>query len=300
MKLSVIMMAYNQGSFIDLAIASVLGQHFPFQWELLIGDDWSQDNTESVVRSWVDRFPENIIYIRHDRNIGLHRNYEYLVKQSRGEYLALLEADDYWLDRMKSNDQVKLMDENPDVAWCITNGIIVSENGSLIKNITFDLPYIFDLSYFINNSFIPLNNTAVIRRSMEPLPYPDFFFTVRQWDMVLYYLRSIRGNIAYLPINGLAWRRHPDATSFSSEFNGIQRYCDWITINKEISKLIPKETYKEQFNNTWAYESMAIIYWNEGSYIEFIRCTGLMIYFNKANIINRIRDFVWRIRNNGL
>lgn len=61
MKLSVIMMAYNQGSFIDLAIASVLGQHFPFQWELLIGDDWSQDNTESVVRSWVDRFPENII-----------------------------------------------------------------------------------------------------------------------------------------------------------------------------------------------------------------------------------------------
>jgi glycosyltransferase involved in cell wall biosynthesis len=297
MKLSIIMMAYNQGRFIDEAIASVIAQHLPFQWELLISDDMSQDSTEEIVSHWVRKYPGNIIYLSNTVNLGLHRNYERLVRQSKGEYVALLEADDYWLDSMKSFRQVTFLDNNPDVAWCTTNGIVVNDRKEVVKKVVRALPEKFNFEYYLDHYFNPLNNATVFRRATEPSHYPEFFFQVKQWDTVLNYLRSLHGNIGYLQIDGVAWRRHEGATSFSQEFTGAKRYQNWIVLNKEIGRLVPKKMARTYFNSRWAYEKLAIFHWRQRQFVPFLRFTMLLVLNTHNRFLKSARDFLWSLRN---
>jgi len=297
MKLSIVMMAYNQGCFIDEAIRSVISQDLPFAWELLIGDDASTDHTPDIVSGWLQQYPANIFYFRHEKNLGLHKNYQFLIEKSRGEYVALLEADDYWPDTDKSRLQVELMDAHPEMAYSFTNADTVDINGKLLEQKTFELPRICDLDYFVNHFFIAPNNTVVFRKTAEPKVYPDWFFSIRQWDMALQYLRSLNGKIGFLPITGLAWRRHESATSVSKGFSGPERYKDWLILNREVGKLVPVHLKKFFRQRYIAYSYIAIAYLKEKKYLQFARYTFLMIINKPFKPIKIYRDFFWKVRH---
>ena len=81
-KVSIVMMAYNQAKFIAQAVESVIAQKHIYDWELLISDDHSTDNTHEIVKIYLNLFPENIFYFKNDTNIGLHKNYESIIKKS--------------------------------------------------------------------------------------------------------------------------------------------------------------------------------------------------------------------------
>jgi glycosyltransferase involved in cell wall biosynthesis len=296
MKLSIIMMAYNQGKYIDEAISSVLNQVLPESGELLIGDDCSKDNTAEIVEPWLAKYPNNIQYFLRKENIGLHANYIDLMNHARGEYIALLEADDYWLDRFKTQKQIELMDANSDMAWCTTDGYLVSEDGTIIKEVNRDLPVIFNFDYFLTHFFNPLNNATIFRKSSEPSIYPDYFSKVKQWDTVLYYLRSLNGKIGYIPIKGLAWRRHENATSFTSKFSGANRYIDWIVINNGIKPLMKKKIGQTHFNNKAAYERLAALYFKEKNLYLAAKYLVYMLVTAPYQM-KYLRDYLWRIRN---
>ncbi len=74
-KVSIIMMAYNQAKFIDKAIDSVIKQILNYDWELLIADDASNDDTSEIVKKWVKKYQSNIFYHQNEKNIGLQKNY---------------------------------------------------------------------------------------------------------------------------------------------------------------------------------------------------------------------------------
>jgi len=291
------MMAYNQGRFIDEAIQSVINQNLTFAWELLIGDDASTDHTADTIYGWLQKYPANIFYFRHEKNIGLHKNYQFLIGKSRGEYVALLEADDYWPDPEKSRLQVELMDAYPEIAYSFTNADTVDVNGKFLEQKTFELPRVFDLDFFVNHFFIAPNNTVVFRKTCEPKVYPEWFFTIRQWDMALQYLRSLNGKIGFLPINGLAWRRHESATSVSREFSGPDRYKDWLILNREIGKLVPVHLKKFFQQRYVAYSYIAIAYLKEKKYLPFARYTVLMIFNKPFKPFKFYKDFFWKVRN---
>jgi glycosyltransferase involved in cell wall biosynthesis len=90
---SVIMPAYNRAYIISRAISSVLNQtHTNF--ELIIVDDGSADNTAEVVKNFDDR---RIKYIKHARNLGIAAARNTGMVISRGEYIAFIDSDDEWL-----------------------------------------------------------------------------------------------------------------------------------------------------------------------------------------------------------
>lgn len=301
MKLSIIMMAYNQASFIEEAINSVFSQDLPFEWELLIGDDCSLDNTKEIVLSSIRDY-DNVRYIKNLNNLGLHKNYQNLVSLAKGDFIALLEADDYWIDVNKCRLQIELMEEDPKISWSFTNGIIVNENKELIKEVKLSIPTLVDLDYYIKNFFNPLSNTIIFRKTSEPKEYPDFFFEVRQWDTVLNYLRLLtnegsNNKIGFIPLNGLGWRRHRNATSLIA-FSGPERYKDWLIINREIKKRVQK-SLKKYFNKDYvAYEYICLFYWTKKDILKFIKYFSLMLIFKPNRPILEYRDFFWKIRNN--
>src|SRR5690554_4616348 len=87
------LMTYNNAGFIEKAIDSVLHQSFN-NWELVISDDNSTDNTEEIVEKYVD-FPQ-IRYIKHEKNLGQANNWNYLISNANGCVFATLHADDFW------------------------------------------------------------------------------------------------------------------------------------------------------------------------------------------------------------
>ena len=112
-KVSVIIPTYNYAHFIAEAVESVLTQTFPI-FEIIVVDDGSSDNTEEVIK----QFGDKVRYIRQKNGgVGLARNTG--VKNSAGEFIAFLDADDIWLPQ-KIEHQIQLFQTDDEIGLITT------------------------------------------------------------------------------------------------------------------------------------------------------------------------------------
>jgi glycosyltransferase involved in cell wall biosynthesis len=91
-KVSVLIPAYNYAQYLPEAIESVLAQTY-FDFELIIVDNCSTDNTEDIVRKYSLQ-DQRIQYIKNQENIGMFRNYNQALLYAKGDYIKFLNADD--------------------------------------------------------------------------------------------------------------------------------------------------------------------------------------------------------------
>src|SRR5688572_1039187 len=110
---TVAMTTYNHRPFIERAMQSVLDQKTDFPVLLVIGEDFSTDGTREVVIDWEKRFPDRIVAVVSERNVGAHANWLRLIKARRGAYLAFCEGDDEWNDPQKLARQVAFLEARP-------------------------------------------------------------------------------------------------------------------------------------------------------------------------------------------
>lgn len=103
---SIIMPSWNTGKFIGESIQSVLNQTYK-NWELIIVDDCSTDNTDEIVASFND---ERIRYFRNDKNSGAALTRNRALCEARGEWIAFLDSDDLWMPK-KLEKQIAFMKE---------------------------------------------------------------------------------------------------------------------------------------------------------------------------------------------
>jgi glycosyltransferase involved in cell wall biosynthesis len=127
-QVTVIIPTYNRAQFIHLAITSVLAQTFQ-DYEIVIVDDASTDNTELIVKSFSC---EKIRYIRHDKNKGEAEARNTGVKNSQGEFIAFIDDDDEWMTE-KLERQVKLINQCEKRVGAIYTGILVIDMESRKK-----------------------------------------------------------------------------------------------------------------------------------------------------------------------
>lgn len=104
---SIIMPSWNTGKFIGESIQSVLNQTYK-NWELIIVDDCSTDNTDEIVASFND---ERIRYFRNEKNSGAALTRNRAIREARGEWIAFLDSDDLWMPQ-KLEYQIKFMQKN--------------------------------------------------------------------------------------------------------------------------------------------------------------------------------------------
>lgn len=115
-KVSVVIICYNQAEFIQQAVESVLMQETLFLYELVIGDDYSRDGTYEKLIKISDRNRGKIRLLTNEKNLGVVPNFLRTISQCKGEFIALLEGDDYWSDTKKLAKQIAMFDKNPDFA----------------------------------------------------------------------------------------------------------------------------------------------------------------------------------------
>lgn len=117
------MITYGHEKFIEQAINGVLMQECDFEVELIIANDCSPDQTDSVIQNIIANHPKSsrIKYFKHDKNIGMMPNFISALQQCNGKYIALCEGDDYWTDSLKLQKQFDILENNPDYKFCVTN-----------------------------------------------------------------------------------------------------------------------------------------------------------------------------------
>ena len=121
---SIIMPSYNTGAFIKKTIQSVLNQSYE-NWELIIVDDCSTDNTDEVVLPFLN--DQRIRYIKNEKNSGAAVSRNRALREAKGKWIAFLDSDDLWLPE-KLEKQVLFMKKNG-YYFSYTNYEEINEDG---------------------------------------------------------------------------------------------------------------------------------------------------------------------------
>jgi glycosyltransferase involved in cell wall biosynthesis len=198
MKVSVCMTTYNHAEFISEAIAGVLMQNTDFLVELLIGDDRSSDGTSEICRDYASRFPGKIKYIRREENLGMMPNFMDLLIRADGDFIAICEGDDYWIDPDKLQKQVAFLASNPEATFCSHNHYLL-KRGEMVpanSNINQDVKLMTTEDYMLEPHF--QTASYIFRRSAMPERFPDWFRYVLAGDHFLVLLISLNGKIGFL------------------------------------------------------------------------------------------------------
>jgi cellulose synthase/poly-beta-1,6-N-acetylglucosamine synthase-like glycosyltransferase len=164
-RVSVCIVTFNQEAYIADCLLSVLAQDVPFEIEILVGDDASTDGTAAVVSQIMDRHPGRVSYFGHERNLGPSGNYQFLIERARGEFIAHLDGDDYWLPG-KLRAQVAFMEVHLDCVAAYTNAIVVGSAQNMMGVFSNAQPEVFDETYLLSRGNF-LNHSSMIYRANE-------------------------------------------------------------------------------------------------------------------------------------
>jgi len=126
---SVCMITFNHETFISQAILSVLEQECDFEFELIVANDCSSDETHEQIQKLLKNHPQRkrVIYYNHKKNIGVIANFKDALTKCTGKYIALCDGDDYWTDVNKLQTQVDFLDSNRDYIACFHNAKVVNQ-----------------------------------------------------------------------------------------------------------------------------------------------------------------------------
>ncbi len=195
---SVLVTAYNHAPFVSRALESVLEQQTDFACEVLVGDDGSTDGTRELIGHFADRYPDRIRPWFHTERLGECGNLAALLGASSGQYVALLDGDDFWISPLKLRKQVSFLDRNGDCAMCCHNALAFYQDGGTD-------PYLFcpptiparsTLSDLWRGNFVPTCSAMIRRSTISSLP--SWYWTMPWGDWPLYVLAAERGRIGYL------------------------------------------------------------------------------------------------------
>lgn len=208
-KVSVLMLTYNQEDYIDEAIRSVMLQQTDFDFELVIGNDASTDRTAERCQAWKLRYPERIMLVDREQNLGLIGNFMATYDLCRGTYIAICEGDDFWTDKTKLQRQADFLDTHPDFSTCFHRVVnYYADNGtkSLSNGHQQTDTDICDLA---RSNYIS-NVSALFRRGLFGR-LPDWFPQVSTYDYAIHMLNAAHGRIHYMKRPMAVYRQHSGA-----------------------------------------------------------------------------------------
>lgn len=119
--ISVVVTTYNQEGTISRTLDSILMQQCHVPFEIVVGEDCSTDNTQEICESYVKKYPDIIRLFCNKQNKGIVDNYFDCLLNCRGKYIADCAGDDFWIDPLKLEKEVTVMERHDNVTMVITN-----------------------------------------------------------------------------------------------------------------------------------------------------------------------------------
>jgi len=141
---SICCIAYNHENFIKECLDGFLMQQTNFEFEIIIHDDASTDETKSIIEKYVSKYPNKINFFYQTENQyskgvrGIAAKFTF--PHAKGKYIALCEGDDYWTDPLKLQKQVDFLESNPGYGICF-HKVKILRNKTLYEDVNIENRY---------------------------------------------------------------------------------------------------------------------------------------------------------------
>lgn len=121
MLASVCTLVYNHEKFIEESLVSTLNQQCSFDYEVVVGEDCSPDQSRKILLNYKTQSGEKLNLLLPEKNLGMMGNFYATIDACTGKYIAFCEGDDFWNTQDKLQKQVDILEANPEVGLVFTN-----------------------------------------------------------------------------------------------------------------------------------------------------------------------------------
>ncbi len=263
----------NAETFLGDAVESVFAQTYD-DWELLLVDDGSTDGSTRIAAEYAGRHPDRVRYLEHDghENLGISASRNLGIRHARGEFIALLDADDVWLQH-KLADQVKLLRQYPDVAMVYGNSRYwyswqEPANGpekdfqpilGFVSKRPVEPPGLL-LAMLVGGAAVPVPSSVLIRTEhLLTVGCLDESFTGMYEDQALYAKLALRYSVLPMDTCWDLYRQHEESVCSTSERSGTlvsarRTFLEWVEALLKDFETVPKSVTRALDKAKWRLE----------------------------------------------
>lgn len=188
-KVSILVVTYNQEKYIDVCLKSLVTQQTDFEYEIVVGDDASNDGTANVVQKYAHEYPNKIVAVLRHQNLGATKNSYDLWKRARGKYIAFCDGDDCWIGETRLQRQADFLDSHQEYSAVCGKSHLIDETGTKLPETAIPAKQIFwkfDKPIFTKEDFanwrMPAHDSAILARN--PFPEEDGTLLYRAHSVV--------------------------------------------------------------------------------------------------------------------
>lgn len=216
--ISIIMPAYNAEEYIEEAICSVLAQTIT-NWELLIIDDCSCDNTRSIIGRFVEK-DSRVKLVVNEVNSGVAKTRNRGLDLFRGRYVAFLDSDDYWKPQMLEKLIACAEEKQTDIVYCSYE--MVDEHGKKVCN-DFIVPYTTTFEESIVRNVISCSTALLTRQLAKQYRFPTNMYheDIALWFQIL----KDGGTASGVPEVLAAYRQRANSRSGGKIISAVRRWA---------------------------------------------------------------------------
>ena len=238
-KVSVLCITYNHARYIEATLRGFCQQKTSFDVEFIVADDCSTDGTQAIIKRYAAQ-DRRIVPVLNKKNLGVAGNFEAAVARITGEYVALCEGDDFWVDPTKLQRQADQLDADPNLSLVFHPVEVFNDrDGSFVALSPATKPdlTIWELTY---GNFIQTNSVMYRWRFRDGLP--EWFDTsILPLDWYLHLCHAEAGTIGYSPRVMAKYRQHDGGIWSSAAKDPMQlrrRYgLQQLRLFKAVSKV---------------------------------------------------------------
>lgn len=214
LMVSIQCLVYNHEPYLRQCLDGIVMQKTNFRFEAIVHDDCSTDGSRKIIEEYAAKYPDIIKPIyetenQYSKKDGSLRRIIY--DHIKGNYIAICEGDDYWIDSHKLQKQVVVLEENHEYSFCYTGFINVNENGHEICRP--DYEHLMEKSYsgdilidLLGGNFI-MTCTTCFRRDVI---MSELNASVPcKYDYSLFLTASVLGKAYYISSKTAAYRKTP-------------------------------------------------------------------------------------------
>lgn len=269
---SIIVPTYNQSEYLELTLLSIINQKTNFHYEIIISNDASTDNSDSVIqdiiKSKVNNENISIKYFNHEKNLGVIKNWMFCIEQCEGKYIAICEGDNYWIDENKLQKQTDFLEQNHDYGLVFTNSKRINNN-DIYENVINIHPDDSKYKYLLPENIIP-TLTTLFRNDQQVIEEYFHLLNTKNWtiaDYPLWFLINKRYKIHFLKDYTAVYRITSNTTSRPNDV--IKKYLNTRTIYEIRKYNIDKDYDSSDMDEDFTLASMCFLLQNYNKLANF-------------------------------
>jgi len=241
---SIICTVFNKEPWLKKTIDSFLAQKTEFLFEIILVDDASTDGSRKIIADYQASHPDLIRAFYQGENLGIAKTWVTICKEARGQYIARCDGDDFWIDPLKLQKQVDLLDSKPDCKWSNTDFDIYDEHGNFVSKAGFanqTIPLADTYEKMLATRGFTMASTWLVDRDLMLDVNQELDLTTSDDTFNLQLELFQRTSLAYLDEATVAYTINQGSDS---------RPCDFRKLERRFHKLLQTQlTYLDKYPN---------------------------------------------------